>query len=356
MNPTRRTFLTTAAALAAGAAVPRATWAQAPGAGLTKVKLVSSSPVARPYHSYLYAGVPTGLYAKLGVEPDLMFISGSAASLQLLISGDADLANMGIVEFVTAKKRQPNLPLRMVYCEDYASLYTLVVLEDSPIKSVADLKGKSVGVLSLGSGSVAVTKSMVRQAGLAPGDVDLLAVGADSQALVALKGGRVDALNFYIGSIAVMENLGVKFRAFPAQVPTGCFVASEAFIKRDRAAAVHALQGIALDTIFSQENPKAAAAAYYKMFTPPNGDRDTALANDAHTIERTMAARKHIGDAHLWGGMGDDDWQSFVTFAGPDIGLTAADTKAAYFNDDLIADINKLDEKLAVDAAASARP
>jgi NitT/TauT family transport system substrate-binding protein len=351
MQSTRRGFLTTAAALAAGAAAPRIAWADTPP---TKVNLASSSPVARPYHSYLFAGVPTGLYAKVGVAPELMWISGSAASLQLLIAGEADLANMGIVEFVTAKKKQPTLPLKMVYCEDYASLYTLVVLEDSPIKSVAELKGKTIGVLSMGSGSVAVTKAMIRQAGLAPGDVELLAVGADAQALVALKGGHVDALNFYIGSVAVMENLGVKFRTFPAEVPTGCFVASEAFLKRDRAAAVHALQGIALDTIFSEKNPRAAALAYYRMFTPPTGDRNQAITNDAHTIERTMAARKHIGDAHLWGGMSDDDWQRFVAFAGPDLGLTAADTKSVYFSDDLIPDINKLDESLATDAAAAA--
>jgi NitT/TauT family transport system substrate-binding protein len=349
MLSTRRSFLIMAAALAAGTRSLRAK-------ELDKVRFVSSSPAATPYHAYLYAGVPSGLYAQLGIDPEFIWIAGSSAALQVLLAGDADLANLGIIDFVAAKRKQPTLPLHMVYCEDYTSLYQLAVPEESSIKSVADLKGKSVGVLSLGSGAVPTVKAMARQAGLDATDVDILPVGGDAQALVSLKSGRVDALAFYVGSIAVMENQGIKFRIFAADVPTGCYVANDKFLAQRRDAAVRALQGIALNTVYAQENPRAAAMAYYKMFAQPTGDRELALKNDSHAIERTLAGRKHVGDNRLWGGLSADDWLRFVAFAGPDLGLAQNSDESEFFDSELVADINKLNIALAEDAAKAAAP
>src|ERR1043166_8454738 len=86
MATTRRTFLQVAAGLGFA---PWPAHAQA----LTKVRYVSSSPVARPYHAYMYAGARAGLHGKIGVDPEFLFIAGSGAVLQLLISGDGDIGN-----------------------------------------------------------------------------------------------------------------------------------------------------------------------------------------------------------------------------------------------------------------------
>ena len=112
MATTRRTFLQAAAGLGLA---PWPAHAQA----LTKVRYVSSSPVARPYHAYIYAGARAGLHTKIGVDPEFLFIAGSGAVLQLLISGDGDIGNIGILEFIATKKKQPTLPLSVVYCHDY---------------------------------------------------------------------------------------------------------------------------------------------------------------------------------------------------------------------------------------------
>ena len=149
MNTTRRMFLQAAAGLGL------APWSPASAQSLSKIKYVHSSPVARPYHAYSFSGKGAGLYDKIGLVPEFLFISGSAATLQLLISGDAHIGNIGILEFISSKKKQPTLPLSVVYCHDYHGSYVTVVPEDSPIKSVADLKGKTVGVLSLAAGLAA---------------------------------------------------------------------------------------------------------------------------------------------------------------------------------------------------------
>jgi ABC-type nitrate/sulfonate/bicarbonate transport system substrate-binding protein len=128
MATTRRTFLQAAAGWASRHPPPD----RATDGG--KIRYVSSSPVIRPYHAYIYAGARAGLHAKIGLEPEILTIAGSAAVLQLLISGDGDIGNIGILEFIAAKKKQPTLPLSVVYCHDYSSSYVTVVPEDSPIR------------------------------------------------------------------------------------------------------------------------------------------------------------------------------------------------------------------------------
>ena len=316
------------------------------------VRFVNSAPAASAYHAPVYVGVPTGFYARLGLAPEFLWTSGSSAALQVLLGGDADIANVGFIEFVAAKLKQPSLPLHVVLSEDEGGLYVLAVPATSAIAAPADLKGKTVGVRSLASGVVATLKATLRGAGLKPGDVDIVAIGGEAQALAALRSGQIDAIDFYLGSLAVMEAQGAAFRMFPAPVPTSCFVATQAFVTGKRDVAVRAMQAIVLDTIYAEDNPRAAAAAFYKAFSPPSGDREAALTRDTHVIERVMAVREHVGDPRPWGDLSAADWAHFVAFAGPELGMTPKTSdRATYFDGSLIADVNKLDVGWALDAA-----
>ena len=352
MKTTRRTFLQAAAGLSlAPSLAPWPVQAQA----LSKIKYVHSSPVARPYHAYSFSGKGAGLYDKIGLDPEFLFISGSAATLLLLISGDAHIGNIGILEFISSKKKQPTLPLSVVYCHDYRGSYVTVVPEDSPIKTVADLKGKTVGVLSLAAGTVPTLKAMAREAGIDPGSIQFVAAGADAAAMVALKSGRIDAYSHFVGAIAGLENMGMKFRSFSPDVSSGVFVTSNALLARDRNLVVRGLQGIALSTRFAQLNPAAAARNYYAMFQPPTGDAAQALRNDAHAIEKTLSIFKQPNDGRRWGEMTETDWNKLIAFSGPEFGLKPEDTKFSdFFNGSLIADVNKVDIALAETAAKAA--
>jgi NitT/TauT family transport system substrate-binding protein len=350
MTTTRRTFLQASAGLSL------APWA-ARAQTLSKVRYVSSSPVGRPYHAYIYAGAKAGLHAKVGVEPEFLFIAGSGAVLQLLLSGDGDIGNIGILEFIASKKKQPTLPLSVVYCHDYTSSYITVVPEDSPVKAPADLKGKSVGVTSLASGAVPTLKAMAREAGIDPSSIQFVAVGAEAPAMVALKSGRIDAYSHFIGVIAGLENLGMKFRSFSPDVPSGVFVTSNALLAKNRDLVVRGLQGIALSTRFAQLNPAAAARNYYETFQKPIGDTAKALRNDVHAIEKTLTIFKQPNDGHKWGEMTEAGWNKLVALAGPEYGLTPENAKFSdYFNGSLIGDINKIDINALAEQAAKSAP
>ena len=134
------------------------------------------------------------------------------------------------------------------------------------------------------------------------------------------------------------------------------FVTGNAFLARSRDLAVRGLQGIALSTRFAQLNPAAAARNYYAMFQQPTGDRDKALRDDVHAIEKTLTIFKQPNDGRRWGELTEADWSKLIAFAGPEFGLKPEDTKYSdFFNGDLITDVNKVDMTLA-EAAAKSTP
>src|SRR6266571_4436690 len=69
------------------------------------------------------------------------------------------------------------------------------VKEDSPIKTIADLKGKTIGISVIGGGTQGPFNMLLKKAGLDPAkDIKLVEVGF-AVAEDALKQGRVDAVN-----------------------------------------------------------------------------------------------------------------------------------------------------------------
>jgi hypothetical protein len=61
----------------AGSGIARA---QAPA----KMKIVGAASVARPDQGFMFVGIPTGMYGKLGVEGDFFTVGGSAQVIQLV--------------------------------------------------------------------------------------------------------------------------------------------------------------------------------------------------------------------------------------------------------------------------------
>jgi NitT/TauT family transport system substrate-binding protein len=110
------------------------------------------------------------------------------------------------------------LPLRYFYNGVPTNTMEFTVLASSPVKTVADLKGKQIGVGALTWGTIPGGRAALRTAGLTPGkDVDYVAVGALGSGFQALKTGRIDALNFNSSWDDMLEMSGTPIRriAYP---------------------------------------------------------------------------------------------------------------------------------------------
>lgn len=341
----RRTFLSGAMA---AIAAPRA---RAATQRLPRVRIVGAAPVVRPDQGYLFLGIPMGYYRTLGFEGEFLSVAGSAAALQLVVTGSAEVANVGFIELLSIKRKQPTIPIRTVFHQGKISTYQIAVPDDGPIKTVADFKGRTLGVPSLGSGSVPMAQALLRQAGVDPATIPFLPIGAGAQALAAIKAGRVDGICAHIGQIAAMEVLGQNFRCFAARTPMGGLVMSDAWVKSNRDLAVRIFQGMTLNQMVMLKSPLAALRAYRKMSV---GASEQKLENEIHYIKRTRDTFQQLDSNELWGDYSEGDWENLKSFLGSDSGLIPPNAKLSdYYSRDLIPDVNRLDKTLVDQAIAS---
>ncbi|WP_293139214.1 PhnD/SsuA/transferrin family substrate-binding protein [Okeania sp. SIO3I5] len=128
------------------------------------------------------------LATKIEFFPVESYVAATAA-LQL---NQVDLVLAGPSEYVVINARTNAIPLIAVTRPNYHSV--IVVSADSPIKSVAELKGKTIAMSYTGStgGHLGVTK-LLMEAGLDPkSDLEILMLGDDAS-LESFKQGKVDA-------------------------------------------------------------------------------------------------------------------------------------------------------------------
>jgi NitT/TauT family transport system substrate-binding protein len=108
------------------------------------------------------------------------------------------------------------LPIKFFYNVNHSYNWEIVVPVASSINTLADLKGKTIGVIALSVGNVPVTRSILREAGLKPGDdVQLVAVGQGPATINTFTSGRIDALNLFDVVHSQMEADGIAIRRVP---------------------------------------------------------------------------------------------------------------------------------------------
>jgi ABC-type nitrate/sulfonate/bicarbonate transport system substrate-binding protein len=169
----------------------------------------SSSANAWPVH----IGVQKGLFREAGINVDFVFAQSNAAVVQQLAAGSTNIAtNAGLVDPIRAIEK--GAPIAILRIEIQAPPYAL--LAKPAIKTLAELKGKTVIV----GGAKDITRifvdRMLLAGGVKSGEFDLVFAGATNARFSALQSGAVDAailtapFNFYAES-AGFSNLGFTF-------------------------------------------------------------------------------------------------------------------------------------------------
>jgi NitT/TauT family transport system substrate-binding protein len=318
----------------------------AAAADLPKVKFLGTSATVEPYHGFMYLGIPLGYYKVLGIDFEFTPVAGDNTALQLLGTNAGQLAYIGLDSFILAKAKHPELPVIAVYLQDRGNIYEVAVPEDSPIKSVADLKDKIVGVANLASGAVPNLKAMLAEAGLDPNSsVGLVPIGYGAQAAAALRSGRVQAVALFRAQHALLETLGFKFRYFTRKAPSAAIMVNTDFLKQHPDAVVAALKGIIMGSTFAEANPAAAVREHWKMFGKPAGLTDEqAMERGTHVLDSTDKMWKDYQDKSVkWGDMDAALWDAKQQFLIDQKLLDAKVPNDILFTTELIGKINDVD-------------
>ena len=213
MNTTsRRAVLASALSLAAAAATPLA-FAQPRTFRITAIPDESPTELARKA-----APLVRYLEQRLGVKAEYVPVTDYAAAVEALANQQVDLAWFGGFTFVQALVRSGGKAIPLVQREEDEKFRSVFITTDDKIKSLADLKGKTVsfGSQSSTSGHL-MPRSFLLSAGLDP-DRDFKRVaysGAHDATVAAVASGKVDAgaLN-----ISVWEKLVADKKVDPAKV------------------------------------------------------------------------------------------------------------------------------------------
>ncbi|MBD2384717.1 phosphate/phosphite/phosphonate ABC transporter substrate-binding protein [Cylindrospermum sp. FACHB-282] len=133
----------------------------------------------------------TTLEEILGVKIEFYPVKDRTEAAPALLSGQLDIVFAGPSEYVILNARAKAIPIIAIRRNNYHT--TFVVRADSKIRSLAQLKGKTIAMKENGSTSahIAPTKMLI-DAGLDPNtDVKIVMLGA--KGVQALKKGEVDA-------------------------------------------------------------------------------------------------------------------------------------------------------------------
>jgi putative hydroxymethylpyrimidine transport system substrate-binding protein len=142
-----------------------------------------------PDHAPILVAKERGIFARHGLEIEIVEPSDPSAPPRLIAAGQGDIAISYQPSFTRAVKN--GIPVIRAGTLIATPLNTLTVLADGPIKTLADLRGRTIGYSGSGIHDM-MLKTMLKSVGMTEKDVTL--VNVNFSLSIALVSGRADAI------------------------------------------------------------------------------------------------------------------------------------------------------------------
>jgi NitT/TauT family transport system substrate-binding protein len=301
-----------------------------------------------------------GWFKQEGIEVNLVPLAGSSDCVKTVATRDIPFA-LPSLEPQAAGFLQ-GIQAKTFYTAYQGNIISLAVPADSPIKRIRDLKGKTIGVISLGSGGALFAKALVTSAGLNPEtDVKIVVAGEGAQTAAMIRSKQVDALSQFDTQYALVENAGVKLRILESKdierFPGNGFLALEETLKARRAEAVALARGYAKGTIFAINNPQAAIRIFYEVYPaarPTGKDEAAAIRDDVKVLQaRVPNWNLEKGAVTRWGESSEANYSEYLDFLLKWGVINAKVRPQDVMTNELIDEINRFDSaRVAADAKA----
>ena len=333
----RRTALTALAALPAlGASLALPRWSQAQTLEKPKLTLAVGGKNLL-YYLPLTIAESLGYFKAEGLELTIADFAGGSRALQALIGGSADVVS-GAFEH-TINMQVKGQRLRAFVLQGRAPQ---IVLGFNPktmpnFKSVADLKGKKLGVTAPGSSTNVLANFVLSKAGLKPGDVSIVGVGAGSGAVAAMRAGQIDAMSnldpvitllLRSGDMKVIADTRVVAEAdriFGGPMPAACLYAPQSFIDKNPATAQALTNAIVRANKWIQQ---AGAGDIIKAVP-----ESYLLGDRAVYVDAFLAAKGALSVDGLFPEAGPETARRALASIDPEIAAAKIDLAAIYTND-----------------------
>jgi len=298
------------------------------------------------YYLPLTIAEQLGYFKAEGLDVKIVDFAGGSQALRALVGGSADVVS-GAFEH-TVNMQPKGQKLRAIVLMGRAPQIVLGVNPKTmpQFKTVADLKGKKIGVTAPGSSTNVMTNFVLAKAGLKPSDVSIIGVGAGNGAVAAMRAGQVDALANLDPVISLLSRSNdIKIvsdtrvvaeadRVFGGPMPAACLYVPQAFVDK------HPRTAQALATAIVRANQwiqKAGPGDIIKAV--PEG---YLLGDRAVYIDAFLAAKGALSPDGLFPDKGAETALRALASIDPEIGKATIDLKAVYTNDFAKAALAKL--------------
>ncbi|WP_332816013.1 ABC transporter substrate-binding protein [Ramlibacter sp.] len=256
--------------------------------------------------------------------------------------------------------RQPGkdpLPARFFYNAIRSSIWEFYVPENSPIKSIKDLKGKKIGIAALANGNVPITRALFKEMGLVEGkDFEFQTIGVGAPAYNALTTGQVDVYNTFDVNAAQMLASGIKVRKLeiPAkyqQLMSNGYVTHEDNVRNNPKMLAGFGRAATKGVIACDENPRWCVSTFWKHYPQSKPQQGTEEEKMAAALQMLGARQRgnldfsDVGNQRKFGLYSPDVWKRYVQVLhdGGQLSTTNIDTSTLYTNA-LVDEFNKFDE------------
>jgi NitT/TauT family transport system substrate-binding protein len=288
-----------------------------------KVRLAVGTTVLNVGYPMLTLAVTLGYWKEEGYDVELLPVGASLQAIQQMVAGNAEFAEVNASVIVQSNVKN-DLPVRIVMANGVID-WAVAVDAEGPIKSVKDLKGKTLGVFSLATGGIAYLNSYLRANGLDPArDIEMVPLGLGAPPVEALRTKKVQGLLYWAAAISTFENAGLKLRKLVGDdwrsYPDYSMSTMQATIDKDPAMVIAMARGAAKATVFALANPDCARKLHWARYpsTKPTGaDEATLIKWDMNNLQAQLDSLSDgykLNGGALWGNADPAAFDRLVAF------------------------------------------
>lgn len=202
-----------------------------------------------------------GYYDELGLDVTFQGVGGSGDVVEQLVAGNIDAGNPSMP--AVGEGLVVGLDLVNIYTYSNGAIFGIFAPESSGITSIADLRGKKIGISEAGGGEVSFLEASLKKEGIDPiTGATLIPIGdGGPETFAAIESGKVDAYSTAYNDIFALQTQGLnlvdltpaEFNSFPAR---GIITTSKKLTEKGEAWGRFA-KGTAMGTHFCLQNNEA---------------------------------------------------------------------------------------------------
>ena len=201
----------------------------------------------------LIVAIHRGFFKEEGIDLELIRIVPTLAHHALLLNEIQyhGLADSGL------RLAARGAPLKAIFYGADRPMYYLVGKKD--IRTVAELKGKKIGVSTFGGTSDLSARLLLQQHGIDEKNAVLLQFGSESTRVGALKAGAADAIIVPVPAVAILKQEGYNELAFvgdAVEFASNGYTTTEKRIKENTQEVKKVVRSIYRGLRFAKENPE----------------------------------------------------------------------------------------------------